>query len=699
MRFPATLRRAAISPLSLSVLVLVGLAFGTLVYLSSTGAADTGFLSPTATHTPNNWTNGSNALAQDDVYATETTENDEQGYANFGISIAPGSIIDGITLEYDAKSSDNSDCDMEAALSWNNGSTFTSFLDGPPLPGTDTDTYQSIGSASNDWGHDWSPPDLTNANFVVVVRFDDTADNGGCTNGSTVSLDHLRVKITYRTIDPGTVNPALSSTVCDAADFNFVIDLSGSISAGDLTSMQGAIKDFVDAFEGQGSGLYSGTTYQDSTITDGLPEGAGQAGYVAGTTFKGYIDNIGPTGGRTPTADGIQDAMLNTANDRGGVPNVMFIVTDGSPNIRLNDGSEPALGDPVTWYNGANDAIGQANAARSAGYVVFAIYVGMGDASLPFTSAGDDQFAEEVMKHFDGAGVLRQIAFTSLANELKAAVGCAQFVASEVHDPSHADVTDDTLPPGTVIHDKAIVDGSPINATGTVDFRFFDDHACAVQVSVQNNVPLVGEMAESTPFAPTAGVHAYMVHYDGDGNYDPEDGPCERFTIAATPTPVVTDTPTPVVTESATPVPTDTPAPTDTPSPTPTPTDTPSPTPSPTNTPTPTPSPTPVATTPPVTTAPPTNTPTPTAPPTTPPVTTAPPTPSPTPTPNITGGVTQTPFPTPSGTGPAVGGFVDVVTGGGSDGGSGTMLVLISILFAVAAAGLAVGGYKKASGR
>ncbi|HWP62724.1 MAG TPA: pilus assembly protein TadG-related protein, partial [Candidatus Binatia bacterium] len=55
----------------------------------------TAFKAPTSTVAPNEWTNPSNAFAADDVYATATADNDDQGYGGFGFSIPAGSIIDG----------------------------------------------------------------------------------------------------------------------------------------------------------------------------------------------------------------------------------------------------------------------------------------------------------------------------------------------------------------------------------------------------------------------------------------------------------------------------------------------------------------------------------------------------------------------------------------------------------------------------
>jgi hypothetical protein len=50
----------------------------------------------------------------------------------------------------------------------------------------------------------------------------------------------------------------------------------------------------------------------------------------------------------------------------------------------------------------------------------------------------------------------------------------------------------------------------------------------------ENDVPLDGAgTAESTPFTTTMGPLSYKVHYDGDANYNPDDGPCEPLTVGA----------------------------------------------------------------------------------------------------------------------------------------------------------------------
>ena len=55
---------------------------------------------------PNEWSSATNAYSSNDVYATESSDDGEQGYGGFGFAIPAGSIIDGITVKVEAKSSD-----------------------------------------------------------------------------------------------------------------------------------------------------------------------------------------------------------------------------------------------------------------------------------------------------------------------------------------------------------------------------------------------------------------------------------------------------------------------------------------------------------------------------------------------------------------------------------------------------------------
>ena len=127
-------------------------------------------------------------------------------------------------MQVEARSSDSSGCRLLTSLSWDNGTTYTSEVT-IDLP--NVDTVFTLGGVNDDWGRVWSPVEFENASFVVKVRNDDPG--GSCTDGSTTFLDHIQVRVTYRTMASGTTNPTLQPGACNKADFNFVIDMSGSI--------------------------------------------------------------------------------------------------------------------------------------------------------------------------------------------------------------------------------------------------------------------------------------------------------------------------------------------------------------------------------------------------------------------------------------------------------------------------------------
>ncbi len=102
---------------------------------------------------------------------------------------------------------------------------------------------------------------------------------------------------------------------------------------------------------------------------------------------------------------------------------------------------------------------------------------------------------------------------------------------SEVHNPSHTDITNQTVPVGTIVHDKAIVSGSGPTPSGTVDFKRYSTVNCSGASIDQSGVPLVSGAAESNTFTTVAGDMAYLVHYNGNSIYDPSDGPCEPLHV------------------------------------------------------------------------------------------------------------------------------------------------------------------------
>lgn len=215
----------------------------------------------------------------------------------------------------------------------------------------------------------------------------------------------------------GTSNPRLPNDVCKKADFGFVIDLSDSIAtSGKFAAEKSGSKAFADAFQAAGGdGLYAGTRFRESAADTFT------SGFVVSATFKTAVDGLPSPGGYTPTGAGITTAAGNTAGDRAAAPNVMFVITDGSPNWPP---PYPDTSDPAAWLTGANAAIDAANAARSDGWVVLAIYVGTPDSSMPFGTAGNLAWVQAVMNGIGGGSYTQLSNFTSLVNGLLISVGC-----------------------------------------------------------------------------------------------------------------------------------------------------------------------------------------------------------------------------------------------------------------------------------
>jgi uncharacterized repeat protein (TIGR01451 family) len=436
---------------------------GTVLILSSlflsvgaavASAADTGAKAPTDTVAPNGWTDPTNVFTNDASVATASGDNVDQGYRAFGFGVPNGSIIDGITVAVTARSTAPTGCQIQVRLSDNDGTTFTTRQTAEL---TDVDQVLTLGGATDTWGNVWDPSQLTNARFRLELRNNDPGP--ACDGASTTSVSFLTVQVTYRTITNGTANPPISTALCNTADFNFVIDMSGSIgpqgpAPSNLPALKAGIIDFVNTFQDAGGdGRYSGTRFNGSSAA------AISSGYVTAADFIDEVNALsGPTG-LTPTASGITTAAGNNAGGRTGVQNVMFVLTDGSPNKPNTHGDN--LDVPETWLEGANAAIDAADSVRGVGATKFhikAVYLSApgdpGDISLPFSAAGDEAWAAAVMTEIGGGSFL-DANFSSFADELFDIIRCP--------DPVPADIAI------TKVADDPTVDaGDPIGFTITV---------------------------------------------------------------------------------------------------------------------------------------------------------------------------------------------------------------------------------------
>ncbi len=117
--------------------------------------------------------------------------------------------------------------------------------------------------------------------------------------------------------------------------------------------------------------------------------------------------------------------------------------------------------------------------------------------------------------------------------------GCEPFTVNkadtttttQVHNPSHTDITGSSVPLGTAVHDSATVSGavSPFPITGMVTYSFYTNGNCNNGGPASTEIVAVG--SESTPQTLGAGSYSYKASYSGDGNYNGSTSSCEPFSV------------------------------------------------------------------------------------------------------------------------------------------------------------------------
>jgi Putative Flp pilus-assembly TadE/G-like len=164
---------------------------------------DTGLRSASTTKATNNtWTNTGNVYTVNSqtAYTTNTsTSNGWQQWGNFSFPSIPGSAtIDGIEVHVKARSADNSGCRIRVQLSWNNGSSWTTYQE-QNLTNSDPGgpDYYTLGADNYDWGHSWSTSSFTNTNFQIELLNRDPGSS--CSNNSRMDVDWFGVQVFYHT--------------------------------------------------------------------------------------------------------------------------------------------------------------------------------------------------------------------------------------------------------------------------------------------------------------------------------------------------------------------------------------------------------------------------------------------------------------------------------------------------------------------
>lgn len=332
--------------------------------VQTASALDTGWVTPGAAVSPNNWdvSTVANVQASDDTYISEN-DGQMQGYSSFGLpSITSGSTINGIEVKVEAKSTDTSGCRLGVALSWDGGTSLTSskYAD---LTGSDAST--TLGGTADTWGHTWSTTELTNATFVL--RVEDNDPGSSCDNAvsTTTYVDQVQVRVTYTAPVAPVANPALSQAC--GLDIALVIDNSTSIDSTEMTQMKTALTSFTNAL--------ASTPTQFSVTRFATSAAVVQSFTNDVTAVNAAINAVPVGGGYTNWEDGFTKAASTLPNRSN--PNLVIFATDGDPTT-----SNTVGGTDTSQPNAhLKPAIVAANAIKTSGTRILMLGIGLGSDS------------------------------------------------------------------------------------------------------------------------------------------------------------------------------------------------------------------------------------------------------------------------------------------------------------------------------
>jgi hypothetical protein len=165
-------------------------------------STDSGWKLPGTAVAGGAWSGTGNLTTNNNSYATSNTNNQQQQWRDFGLAptlAANQSMTTPIGIEVRfTKANVSATCansQIRVDLSWNGGATWSSTQTTANL--TTTNLNVTFGSAANTtvWGaHSWTYSDFTDTNFRI--RF--TALKGCATAGTTLRLDMLEIRVSYR---------------------------------------------------------------------------------------------------------------------------------------------------------------------------------------------------------------------------------------------------------------------------------------------------------------------------------------------------------------------------------------------------------------------------------------------------------------------------------------------------------------------
>jgi len=170
-------------------------------FTSAPSFANTGYLSPSAQAATSGGDNNGfesspqNAYSDGSGYASNINGAlDSHLYYDYGVSLLPGSTINGIRVRVDwwldGTGGDNS---LGVELSWDEGNSWTA----PKADATETTSEHTVtlGGAADNWGRIWTVGELSNANFRV--RLTCNCSGGAECDSRDYYLDWVAVNVFY----------------------------------------------------------------------------------------------------------------------------------------------------------------------------------------------------------------------------------------------------------------------------------------------------------------------------------------------------------------------------------------------------------------------------------------------------------------------------------------------------------------------
>jgi Flp pilus assembly protein TadG len=159
------------------------------------------------------WTGPANVLTNNNVYASETTNNEAQQWTSYGLQGSgqipndPTLVIDGLEVALTdirlTGSGTATNCRVRVETSWNNGASWSSQVDTPVLTTSDTDPIIGSATSTAAWGaHAWVYNDFSDTNFRVRLTWRDGIS--GCASTQSVRLDMLEVRVSFHTTTTST---------------------------------------------------------------------------------------------------------------------------------------------------------------------------------------------------------------------------------------------------------------------------------------------------------------------------------------------------------------------------------------------------------------------------------------------------------------------------------------------------------------